>query len=124
MLLVDDEPLVRSSTADMLTDLGYEVIEVSSAEEALRLLDSSRNIDGLITDHLMPGMTGMQLARIVGMRPDRIPVLLISGYSDVEGVDTGQPLLAKPFVQADLAASLSDLLNRTEIVSEAMAAVV
>jgi CheY-like chemotaxis protein len=54
-LLVDDEALVRMSTADMLTDLGFEVVEADSGEDALRLLRSSTSPDLLVTDHLMPG---------------------------------------------------------------------
>jgi CheY-like chemotaxis protein len=108
VLLVDDEPLVRASTADMLGELGYQVTEAGSADQALSLLWSGPRVDVLITDHLMPGMTGADLARAVRERwPDQ-RVLIISGYADVESV-SDLPRLAKPFRQADLAASLAGL---------------
>jgi CheY-like chemotaxis protein len=65
VLLVDDEELVRLSTADMLTDPGYAVIEAASAEEALKLVNQGEHFDLLVTDHLMPGMNGKDLARTV-----------------------------------------------------------
>ena len=109
-LLVDDEELVRMSTADMLTDFGYEVREAGSAEEALQLVRAGLKPDLLVTDHLMPGMTGAQLARELRTgRPD-LPVLIVSGYAEAEGVDVELPRLTKPFRNAELAASLSALL--------------
>lgn len=56
-LLVDDEEAVRISTAAMLAELGYVVIEAASAEEALRLIANGAQVRLVITDHLMPGMT-------------------------------------------------------------------
>ena len=60
---MDDEELVRMSTADMLIDLGFEVVEAGSAEDALQLLKTGTMPNLLITDHLMPGMNGADLAR-------------------------------------------------------------
>lgn len=102
-LLVDDEMLVRMSTADMLMDLGYEVIEASSAEEALTLLNDGIRIDLLVTDHLMPGMTGVDLAREVRERFGYVPTLLVSGYAEVEGLDADISRLVKPFRSDELA---------------------
>lgn len=65
VLLVDDEEAVRLSTADMLVELGYEVREASSAEEGLALIRSGEKLDLVLSDHLMPGMTGVDLARAV-----------------------------------------------------------
>lgn len=105
-LLVDDEELVRMSTADMLSELGYAVLEAGSAEEAVSLLDEGQTIDVLVTDHLMPGMTGTELARHVARtRPD-LPVLLVSGYAELEGVDAELPRLTKPFRKDELVAML------------------
>jgi PAS domain S-box-containing protein len=108
-LLVDDEDLVRMSTADMLTDLGYSVVDASSAEDALQMVDEGLAPDLLITDHLMPGMTGTELARKVRSRCPDLPVLLVSGYADVEGLDDALPRLTKPFRQKELAASVAAL---------------
>ena len=108
-LLVDDEELVRMSTADMLSDLGYKVVEAASAEEALRLLNGGLRADLIVTDHLMPGMNGTDLARSVRLQRPNIQVLLISGYSETEGIAPDLPRLSKPFRNADLAASLAAL---------------
>ncbi len=110
-LLVDDEELVRMSTADMLLDLGYEVVEAGSAEEALRLVDEGLKPDLLITDHLMPGMSGAQLALKFKVIEPGLPILIVSGYADVEGIDPALPRLTKPFRNIDLAASLATLTS-------------
>lgn len=108
-LLVDDEEIVRMSTADMLADLGFAVIEASSAEEALRLVEEGAMFDLLLTDHLMPGMSGTELARELRRRRPATPALLISGYAETDGVDPGMPRLVKPFRKDELAASLAHL---------------
>ncbi|WP_256326305.1 PAS domain S-box protein [Sphingomonas sp. NFR15] len=109
-LLVDDEELVRMSTADMLADLGYEVAEANSAEEALSLLRTGLKPDVVVTDHLMPGMSGAQLARELKKERPRLPVLIVSGYAEAEGVDIDVARLTKPFRNSELAASLADLM--------------
>ena len=109
-LLVDDEDLVRMSTADMLIDLGFEVEEVASAEDARRRIEQGHAPDIVVTDHLMPGMTGADLARhLRAVRPE-LPVLIVSGYAEVEGIAADTPRLTKPFRNADLAASLAALI--------------
>ncbi|HEX8063280.1 MAG TPA: PAS domain S-box protein [Allosphingosinicella sp.] len=102
VLLVDDEPLVRASTADMLSEMGYEVVEADSGSDALALIDV-RVPDLVITDHLMPGLTGTDLALILASERPGLPVLIVSGYADIEGLPADLPRLTKPFRQADLA---------------------
>ncbi len=106
-LLVDDEELVRMSTADMLGDLGYEVVEANSAEEAVALIESGTFPDVLVTDHLMPGMNGDQLARLMRDRRPGLPILIVSGYAENEGMSADLPRLTKPFRNAELAALLA-----------------
>ncbi len=101
--------LVRMSTADMLSELGYGVVEAPSAEEALRLVRGGLRPELLVTDHLMPGMNGTDLARIVQLEVPGIHVLLVSGYADSDGVAPDLARLAKPFRNDELAASLADL---------------
>jgi PAS domain S-box-containing protein len=109
-LLVDDEDLVRMSTADMLVELGYEVVEAGSAEEALRLVREGLAPNLLVTDHLMPGMSGAELARSLRVSRPSLPVLIVSGYSEAEGVAPDLPRLTKPFRNAELATSLAALM--------------
>ncbi|WP_205479510.1 PAS domain S-box protein [Sphingomonas arenae] len=109
VLLVDDEDLVRLSTADMLIELGYDVVEAASAEEALRLLDRGLYPEFVVTDHLMAGMSGTDLARkLQGERPG-MKVLVVSGYAETAGIAADLPRLTKPFRSADLARSLAAL---------------
>lgn len=108
-LVVDDEELVRASTMHMLAELGYTVMEARSGEEALAILARQSDVDLLVTDHLMPGITGTDLAQeLRGSRPD-LRVLIVSGYAEDKGIPPELPRLTKPFKQSDLAASLSRL---------------
>jgi PAS domain S-box-containing protein len=108
VLLVDDELAVRSSTAEMLKDLGYDVVEASDADEALRLL-ANLAADLVITDHLMPGMTGTELAAVIRVNHPELPTLIISGYADIDGISPHLPRLTKPFRQHELASHLEAL---------------
>lgn len=108
-LLVDDDELGRTSTADMLDDLGYTVVEANSAEAALGLLADGLQPDLVITDHLMPGMSGTRLARKVRKQFAAMPILIISGYAEVEEIGADLVRLTKPFRRADLAAAIADL---------------
>jgi signal transduction histidine kinase len=110
VLVVDDDSLVSAGTAAMLEDLGHTVREASSAAEALAVLDEDRAIDLVITDHVMPGMSGVELARqLRRTRPD-LCVILASGYADLvtgDRLDFPLPRLAKPFLQADISRAIS-----------------
>jgi CheY-like chemotaxis protein len=106
---VDDEEYIRLSTADMLTELGFSVYEAASAEAALRAIDAGLQPDLLITDHLMPGMTGVELAHAVRARRPETMILIVSGYAEGDGLDPSWPRLTKPFVQSDLANALAGL---------------
>lgn len=108
-MVVDDEDLVRASTAHMLSELGYTVVEAHSGEEALSLLDRSDGIDLLVTDHLMPGITGTDLAMRLRVLKPEIRVLIVSGYAEGNGISPDLPRLTKPFKQHDLALSLAQL---------------
>jgi PAS domain S-box-containing protein len=113
ILLVDDEPLVRTATAAMLSELGHTVHETESGIEALQLLRAeTQPPDLVITDYLMPGINGAELAaEIRHSRPD-MPMLLLTGYANIDGV-TGSnlPILSKPFREADLAAMIERLMT-------------
>jgi CheY-like chemotaxis protein len=106
VLLIDDDQLARASTAEMLSDLGYAVAEAESGEDALRLLERGIAFDVIVTDHLMPGLNGTDLARQVRARTPCQPILIISGYAEVEGIAPDFARLVKPFRQAELSAAL------------------
>jgi signal transduction histidine kinase/CheY-like chemotaxis protein len=115
LLLVDDEELVRSATAEILKDIGYEVAEAESGNQALQLVREGLNPSALITDFSMPGMSGAELAReIRALRPG-LPALIITGYATLADQDAGGfPRLSKPFRQSELAHAVHDLLQETE----------
>ncbi len=108
VLVVDDDPLVVASTAAMLEDLGHIVVEALSGARALDLLKLGTNIDVVVTDHAMPGMTGAELAwQIRQIWPD-LPIILASGYAELpNGEDPHLPRLSKPFLQDELATQIA-----------------
>ncbi|MGC2856127.1 PAS domain-containing protein [Novispirillum sp. DQ9] len=114
ILLVEDEDPVRIFAARALRNKGYTVIEARTAEGALEILDEQPHLDVLITDMVMPGMNGAELARVVRRdRPD-LPVILISGYSEEaargEITDSADMhFLPKPFSLQQLAEKVKDV---------------
>ena len=101
VLLVDYEELDRLSAAEMLSDLGHTVIEAGSASQALELLSTGTDPDLVITDYLMPGMTGTELAAEIRKARPGLPILLATGYANLAGDEMASPpLLTKPFRQA------------------------
>lgn len=108
-LVVDDEDLVRTSTAQMLMDLGYRVVEAGSAEEALNFVDAGLCADFVVTDYRMPGLSGAQLAQQLNSRDPNLPVLVVSGYAEADRIEPGVPRLCKPFRLAELAESIAAL---------------
>ena len=112
ILFVDDDPLIAMSTIEMLEDLGHRVIGASSGLHALDILRSDQPIDLMMTDHLMPGMTGIELAAASREVRPQLPVLLATGYADLpEGASTDVPRLAKPYHQDQLRDRLEQLLG-------------
>lgn len=116
ILLVEDEAEVRTLTREMLARQGYEVLEAGSGTEALRLWETNRNsISLLLTDVIMPQMSGHELAeRLQAQRPD-LKVLYMSGYTgDViarHGVSTEAAFLQKPFTHDVLARKVRQVLD-------------
>lgn len=116
VLLVDDEDIVREATAEMIRDLGHRVEEVASGPEALTCLQSSQNFDVLITDYMMPGMSGGVLARKVAKINRELSILLITGYTGRTDDINDLPRLSKPFGSADVAAALANLFEDSKVV--------
>ena len=108
-LIVDDEPLVRMTTADMMQALGYETVEASGADQALDRLAGDGRFDVVVTDHLMPGMRGAELAVAIRERWPGLPILIVSGYAETRGIPSSLPLLNKPFREAELVDALTRL---------------
>ena len=113
VLVVDDDPLVLGSTVTMLEELGHTVISAASGKEALGMLKSGAEIELVITDYAMPGMTGVELAgELHKLRPN-LTVLLASGYAELQGsIAPGLARLRKPFGLGALAQAIEEALDR------------
>ena len=111
VMVVDDDPLLVSSTAAMLEDLGHLVTEAPSGARALDILRLGAKVDVVVTDHAMPGMTGSELARQIRQQWPSLPIILATGYAELpNGEDPGLPRLSKPYLQAELAAQIAKAL--------------
>jgi PAS domain S-box-containing protein len=112
ILFVDDDPLIAMSTTEMLEDLGHRVIGASSGPHALDIIRSGQPIDLMVTDHVMPGMTGIELAAASRQMRPSLPILLATGYAELpEGAQLDLPRLAKPYHQDQLRDRLDQLLG-------------
>lgn len=114
VLVVDDDSLVAESTVSMLEHLGHSAILTTSCVTALEALRTEPHIDLVITDQVMPGMTGIELARrIRQLRPD-LPVILATGYSELiqRRVEPGFVTLDKPYHLEKLAAMITRVMTR------------
>ncbi len=113
VLVVDDDDAVRATTSDVLAELGYAVRSAGGGPQALKMLAQDPKIDVLLTDVVMPGMSGPALARHAKLLHPALPILFISGYADPEGI-TGEALLGrlvrKPFRRAHLAGQIEAAL--------------
>ena len=115
IMVVEDEPGLLRVAARILRDHGYGVVTASSGHEAMRLLeDTSVVVDLLLTDIVMPGMSGRQLEERCGL-----PTLYMSGYTDdivaQQGVlGSGEMLVQKPFSAAELVAKVQEALTQIE----------
>ena len=117
ILFVEDEDSVRTFAIRALKKKGYEVVGCNSAENALEQLEQDSNFNLLITDMVMPGKTGAELAAIVKEKIPNIKVILASGYSEEitrrELSDSEDfEFMAKPFSLGDLTAKVFDVLNK------------
>ena len=112
ILFVDDDPLIAMSTMEMLEDLGHRVIAANSGRHALDILNSAQPLDLMMTDHVMPGMTGIELAAASRAVRPSLPILLATGYAELpEGAQLDLPRLAKPYHQDQLRDRLDQLLG-------------
>lgn len=113
ILVVDDDSAVRETSASMLEDLGYVVIQANGGPEALDLVERHPELDLMVTDVRMPGMSGLELSEIATARRSDLPIILISGYFVPQKIN--RRFLQKPFRFHELDAAIrAELVTRTE----------
>ena len=109
VLAVDDDSLVLTNTVAMLEDLGHTAIGVSSGKVALETLRQDDSIDLVITDQIMPRMTGMQLAEAIKAEWPELSVIIASGFAETPSGINPLPRLPKPFNQSELSKKISEV---------------
>lgn len=110
ILVVDDEPGVRAVTAGFLRRAGYDVLESASGADALSIIADKPNIALVVLDVMMPGMNGDEVARrLHGVRPE-LPVLFVTGYSDLALLPEGVMVLHKPYTRDALLGDVRAML--------------
>ncbi len=116
ILMVDDEPEVRTSSTEILEELGYTIIQATDGNKALEVLRSQRHIDLMITDIGLPGgLNGYQLAEKARMLWPELKILFITGYAQntmtgSKALAPGMEVLRKPFDMGALANKVSNML--------------
>jgi DNA-binding response OmpR family regulator len=122
ILLVDDDPYVRPLVRDILELSGYTVLDAPGAEQAMKVEAAhGEPIHLLLTDVMMPGVTGAQLARRLKTRRPQMGVLFMSAFTHADfrsrqiDVDDDVPLLAKPFSVDALARKVEEVLSGSAV---------
>jgi len=116
VLLVEDAPMIRRLAREIMLRAGYTVIEAGDSEQAMQLAGKEERIDVLLTDLIMPGPSGVELAeQLRGLRP-QVRVLFMSGYSDNAIVRDGllgesAAFLQKPFTPEELLRKLRHVID-------------
>ncbi len=117
VLVVEDEQLVRALIVRTVEGFGYHCMEAADAAEALRLMEQEQgNFDLVVTDVVMPGMSGGQLGELLAHKYPTLPVLYTSGFANNDVIrrgllDPSRPFLQKPFTPEDLARKIREVLE-------------
>jgi CheY-like chemotaxis protein len=112
ILLVDDDAEVRAVTAAYLNEMGHRVVEAADGASALDILRTDAELDLLIADFAMPGMTGLELAEKARQQQPDLGILLVTGYADPERMPENYPVLHKPFGRVDLGGKVVEAARR------------
>ena len=117
LLIAEDDTVLRALTVRTLARLGYRCLAAESAEEALTVLRSKEAVDLLVTDVVMPGMSGGSLGEHLERERPSLPVLYISGFAGEDVIRrgllaAGRPFLQKPFAPDELALKVREVLDR------------
>jgi CheY-like chemotaxis protein len=113
VLIVEDEALIRMTTVDMVDELGHQFVEAANGHEALERLDGDPEIDVLLTDLGLPGMSGQALIAEALKRRPELKVLVASGYGSQSELGSVDPALVrflnKPFQMSQLKDAIAQI---------------
>lgn len=117
VLVVEDEPVVRSLIMEVLADLGYQALEAVDGLSGLRILESKQRVDLLVTDVGLPGLNGRQLADHARLVRPNLRVLFITGYAEQAAMASGflahgMEMVTKPFAIEDLAIRIREMIEQ------------
>jgi putative two-component system response regulator len=118
VLVIDDEDVVRMLVVEILESAGHEVIAAEGAERALGLLENS-DFDLVVSDVVMPGLSGLELLEIVRQRRASLPIVLVTGAGTYDTLSQALTrgaagLVTKPFTHADLRQAVAEALDRAD----------
>jgi putative two-component system response regulator len=116
ILVIDDEAIIRMLVVEILETVGHTVVDADSAERALDLLDGG-DFDLVVSDVIMPGLSGLELLQRVQAQRASLPVVLMTGAGTYETLSQALTrgaagLVTKPFAHADLQSAVADALER------------
>jgi DNA-binding response OmpR family regulator len=116
VLVVEDDPLVRSMARRSLTEAGFEVLEAADGREALAIIEANDSVDAVLTDLAMPELGGQELGQRISELRAGLPVIFMSGYTDDDVtrrglLEAGIPYLEKPFSPEALARLMRAVLS-------------
>jgi CheY-like chemotaxis protein len=116
VLVVEDEPTVRSLVVDVLKELGYQTIEASDGPSGLKLLESGMHLDLLVTDVGLPGLNGRLMTDAARLARPGLKVLFMTGYAENAAIaggflDPGMEMITKPFAIDDLARKIREIVD-------------
>jgi CheY-like chemotaxis protein len=116
VLLVEDDASVRLLVLEVLRELSYSAIEADQADAAIRILQSDRRIELMVSDVGLPGMNGRQLAEVARQHRPQLPILFITGYAENAAIRAGflgtnMAMITKPFDLDALANKISKMIN-------------
>jgi len=116
LLLVEDHPDVAAVAADYAAQCGFTVVRADSAEAAIEVLNKRQDIALVFSDIVMPGMSGLELGRLIREHHPETPVVLASGYSDrsASALSENFPLLQKPYTLETMRKALQQALLRAD----------
>ena len=116
ILVVDDDPDVRSIVAETIARFGYSVLQATGGRQAIELLESEPSVGLMVTDIMMPGMTGLELADVAKLMKPSLRIIYMSADIPIKAQKAGfrhGPFVPKPWRTSDLQEKISRLLGRS-----------